>query len=137
MKKICSIAVMLFTACLVFAAESFTVKSVKGKVTYEASAGKFKEVSKGQTLSLSTVINTGVNSMLTLTGDDGKDYTVKAMSKGSVEKLTSANVAGGFKKNPVAGNINSIAAAGSTGKGTGTASERASGKGEEAVEIDE
>ena len=136
MKKIISAAAVLFASMLAFSAENYTVKSVKGKVTYEASAGKFKPVSSGQVLSMSSVINTGVNSTLVLTAD-GKDYTIKPMSKGTVDALTNSNVAGGFKKNPVAGNVNAVAAASSTGKGTGTASERSTGKGEEAVMIDE
>lgn len=137
MKKIVLTVLSLLACSMLFAAESYTVKSVKGKVTYEASAGKFKDISVGQNLSISSVVNTGVNSTLVLTAD-GKEFTVKPMSKGTVESLVSAkNVAGGFKKNPAAGTKAVAAAASSTGKGVGTASERASGKGEEALEIDE
>lgn len=139
MKKLISIfASILFTVVSLFAADSYTVKSVKGKVTYEASAGKFKDITVGQVLSISTVINTGVNATLVLSADD-ETFTIKPMQKGTVESLVSTNVAGGFKKNPsTTTNKKAIAAAtNSTGKGVDTASERSKGKGEENIEIDE
>ncbi len=139
MKKFIAIlAAALLTAVSVFAADSYTVKSVKGKVTYEVSAGKFKEVTVGQVLSISSIINTGVNSTLELTAD-GQTFTIKPMQKGTVESLITSNTAVGFKKNPSTTTSGKAvaAAANTTGKGTNTASERSSGKGEENLEIDE
>lgn len=139
MKKIIAILVSaLLTTVAAFAADSYTVKTVKGKVTYEVSAGKFKEVTVGQVLSISTIINTGVNSTLELTADD-QTFTIKPMQKGTVESLITSNTAVGFKKNPSTTTAGKTiaAASNSTGKGTNTASERSSGKGEENLEIDE
>lgn len=136
MKKIISLFVALFVSGLLFAADIYTVKEVKGKVTYEVSAGKFKDVVEGQELSVSTVINVGVNSNLILEAD-GKTYTIKPMSKGALNSFVSASVASGFKKNPDM-SMKSIAdATSTTGKGISTASERGSGKGEEELELDE
>jgi len=136
MKKIIALFVALFASGLLFAADLYTVKEVNGKVTYEASAGKFKDVTVGQELSLTSVINTGVNSTLVLEAD-GKKFTIKPMSKGTIDSLVSTKVAGGFKKNPSSGLKDISEGSGVTGKGTATASERGSGKGEEDLEIDE
>lgn len=126
MKKLIALAVTLFAAAMLFAADEFTVKSVKGKVTFEAEPGLMKEVKAGQKLSLSTVINTAVNSTLVVTGEDGKEVTIKAMKKGTVESLAaSRGPAGkGISKGTVA--KDSTAAARSSEKGTATASSRAS-----------
>ncbi len=126
MKKIITLLVSLFAVSMLFAAEEFTVKSVKGKVTYEAEPGVMKDVKAGQKLSPSTIINTSVNSTLTITGDDGKEVAIKAMKKGSVENLAaSKGPAGkGISKGTVA--KDSTAAARSSEKGTATASSRAS-----------
>lgn len=136
MKKIISLFVALFTCGFLFAADIYTVKEVNGKVTYEASAGKFKDVAVGQELSLSSVINTGVNSTLVLEAD-GKEYTIKPMSKGTIDSLVASKVAGGFKKNPTTAPKAIAAGSDTTGKGISTASERGSGKGEEELELDE
>ncbi|HNQ98005.1 MAG TPA: hypothetical protein PKH81_07930 [Treponemataceae bacterium] len=81
----------LFCSLAAFAqsADEFVVQSVTGKVEREVSAGKWEAVEKGMKLAPSTVINTGLNSSLTLNTGDSK-VTVKAMQKGTVEKLTSA-----------------------------------------------
>ena len=126
MKKIITLLVSLFAVSMLFAAEEFTVKSVKGKVTYEAEPGVMKDVKAGQKLSPSTIINTSVNSTLTITGDDGKEVAIKAMKKGSVENLASSKgpAGKGISKGTVA--KDSTAAARSSEKGTATASSRAS-----------
>lgn len=129
MKKIFAIAVAAFVAVgAAFAAgsESYTVKSVTGKVQYESAPGNWKNVTAGQKLSASTVVNTSLNATLVL-NDGSSDITIKAMQKGTVQTLTSGNVAaGGLKKNKGL-NKNSIAAASSSnGKGVSTASSRAS-----------
>ncbi|MBR1536503.1 MAG: hypothetical protein IJ630_06165 [Treponema sp.] len=126
MKKIISILLMtIFGAFLAFAAESYTVKSVTGKVQYESAPGSWKNIEVGQKLSASTVINTSPNSILVLTGEAG-DVSVKAMQKGTVQNLTTNNGKGGLKKG--AGlNKNTVAGAASTNtKGVATASSRAS-----------
>ena len=86
---------LLFTMALLSFAfcEEYVVKSVKGKVQYEAAPGKMEDVKVGQKLSSSTNINTGVNSTLILILDD-KELTVKPMQKGTIEKVAGNNVAG-------------------------------------------
>lgn len=86
---------LLFTMVLFSFAfcEEYVVKSVKGKVQYEAAPGKMEDVKVGQKLSSSTNINTGVNSTLILILDD-KELTVKPMQKGTVEKVAGNNIAG-------------------------------------------
>ncbi|MBR1537404.1 MAG: hypothetical protein IJ630_10760 [Treponema sp.] len=124
MKKILTtVLISIFTSLAVFGAD-YSVKAVTGKVQYEASAGNWKNVSVGQILSDSTLINTSLNSSLVITGSAG-DVTIKAMQKGSVKDLSSAPAkVGGLKKtlnrNSIAGNASAAS------KGTATASSRAS-----------
>lgn len=124
MKKVTAFLVAAFAACMLFAADEFTVKSVKGKVSYEAEPGVMKTVTAGQKLSLSTVINTAVNSTLVITKADGSDVTIKAMKKGTVESLSSVQVSKGISKGTVA--KDNTADARSSEKGVATASSRAS-----------
>ncbi len=94
MKK--SIFIVLFLSTLVCsmavfaqsAAGDIVVQTVTGKVEREVSAGKWEAVTAGMKLAPSTVINTGLNSSLVLVLGE-RIVTVKAMQKGTVEKLTS------------------------------------------------
>lgn len=95
MKKIISIVLVLgilagtFALYAETASQDFTVQSVNGKVEREVSAGKWEAVTKDMKLAPSAVVNTGLNSNLVLKQGD-KIITIKAMQKGTVEKLTSA-----------------------------------------------
>lgn len=91
----------LFSSVAVFAetaSQDIIVQTVTGKVEREVSAGKWEAVTKGMKLAPSTVINTGLNSSLVLLLGE-RVVTVKAMQKGTVEKLTSgvASAKGGIK----------------------------------------
>ena len=70
------------------ASGEYIVQSVTGKVEREVSAGAWEPVTRGMKLSPATVVNTGLNSNLVLKAD-GKAVTIKAMQKGTVEKLIS------------------------------------------------
>jgi hypothetical protein len=97
MKKAILIALILgfvFTG-IVFAADSYVVQSVTGKVEREVSPGKWEAIRAGANLSAATVLNTGLNSTLVLK-DGAKTITIKAMQKGTVENLALA-AAGGVK----------------------------------------
>lgn len=126
-KSLLLIVMSIFLAASVFAAsDSYVVKSVTGKVTYEATPGNWKAVSEGQELSAATVINTSLNSTLVVIVD-GKEVTIKAMSKGTISSFVGNGVAkGGLKK---AGGLKAAnigdEVEGNT-KGTATASSRAS-----------
>jgi hypothetical protein len=112
-------------SAFVFAADSYTVKSVTGKVEREVSPGKWEAVTEGAQLSAAVVINTGLNSGLIL-NDGSKDITIKAMQKGTVETLAKADAAGGGIR--IGGKVSSTNTA-STARGTSnisTASTRAS-----------
>ena len=65
------------------------VQTVTGKVEREVSAGKWEAVEVGMKLAPSTVVNTGLNSSLVLKAGD-KVIVIKAMQKGTVEKLVAA-----------------------------------------------
>ncbi len=123
-KKIIALALTaLVSVGMIFAQGSFVVKSVKGTVTYE-SAGAKKAVTVGQTLSASTVINVGMSSNLVLEAD-GAEYTVKAMSRGALEKFVNVPAGNGLKRGgPVAGS-SSVKSDNGTGKSVSTASSRA------------
>ena len=114
----------LLSVCFAFAEGSYVVKSVKGKVQYEVSPGKMENIKVGQTLSSSTVVSIGSKSSVVLTFE-GKDITISAMKKGTVDKLT-AKGSGSLKAGgTVAGNNVSGTSSGSK-SGVSTASSRAS-----------
>lgn len=132
-KSVLLAALTVLMTASIFAAGAYKVKSVTGKVTYEATPGNWKNVTVGQELSASTVINTSLNSTVVLAADDG-EVTIKAMQKGTVDSLTGSNAgvakAKGLKASSVAGEVSGKS------KGTATASSRAS-EAKEDVDWDE
>lgn len=104
MKKTLLVALVLgalVSSLAVFAeatAQDFTVKTVSGKVEREVSAGTWEAVTPGMKLAPSAVINTGLNSSLVLNQAE-RVVTIKAMQKGSVDKLVASNstAKGGIK----------------------------------------
>ena len=125
----------IVSVCAVFAQGSYVVKSVKGNVKYEAEAGIKKAVKVGQTLSASTFVDVGLNSSLVLELD-GEEITVKAMTKGALDKVAPAKTTStsGLKS----GGLRTSTVAKDTGvsKSVSTASSRAS-EAKEDVEWDE
>jgi len=112
MKKLLVLVVSLLAGAVLFA-ESYSVKSVTGKATYaESEKGKQKPVTVGMTLSDDTVLTISMNSKVVITQEDGSDITLRTPTKATVSELIDAKIgiAGGAKK----------------GKGTATASSRAS-----------
>lgn len=127
-KKFVAVALVAFISVMaVFAEANYTVKSVVGKVQYEAAPGTWKTITKGQTLSPSTVINTGLNSKLVLVFGD-KTITIKPMQKGTIEKiaLSSENDKNGVTKKIAVNKSNVEDDSDGTTKGVATASTRAS-----------
>lgn len=137
-KKSVLIAVLaIFMSASIFAAGTYKVKSVTGKVTYEATPGNWKNVTVGQELSSATVINTSLNSSLVITLDDN-DVTIKAMQKGTIDSLAAGSTGvakGGLKKNSLKASSVGDEVSGNS-KGTATASSRAS-EAKEDVDWDE
>lgn len=129
---------LVLALCGFLFAENFTVKSVTGTVTYEASAGKFVELSVGKVISGSTVIKTSLNSSVELEKEDGTTVTVKAVQTGSAESLAAAfaKAPNGLKKNPVIKKTDVAGASSGASKGVATASSRAS-EAKEDLEWDE
>ena len=115
--------VAFFAAASLFAAGSYKVERVTGKVTYEAN-GEWKAVAVGQELAAGTNINTALNSSLVVS-DGSSSATIKAMQKGSIESLASATVSKGLKKATLSKNNVAKKADGSQ-SGVATASSRAS-----------
>lgn len=116
----------VFMTLSVFAANNYKVETVTGKVTYEATPGNWKDVTVGQELTDSTVINTGLNSSLVISLN-GTQITIKAMQKGALDGLASA--AGGkkgLKKGPAVAKDTTADASNGSQKGVVTASSRAS-----------
>ncbi len=124
-KSIVLVVLAFFMSVSMFAAGSYKVVSVTGKVTFEAAPETWKNVAVGQELSASTVLNTSLNSSVVVALDDGKEVTIKAMQKGTLDKLVGAASnkglsKGGFKTTSVADDVEG------TTKGIATASSRAS-----------
>lgn len=115
--------VAFFAAASLFAAGSYKVERVTGKVTYEAN-GEWKAVAVGQELVAGTNINTALNSSLVVS-DGSSSATIKAMQKGSIEILASATGSKGLKKATLSKNNVAKKASGSQ-SGVATASSRAS-----------
>lgn len=109
-----------------FAANTYVVESVTGKVTYEAAPGSWKNVTVGQELSDSVVVNTGLNSTLVV-DSNGTKITIKAMQKGALDGLlAAAGGVKGLKKGPAVAKDNTADASNGSQKGVVTASSRAS-----------
>ena len=126
-KSIVLVVLAFFMSVSMFAAGSYKVVSVTGKVTYEAAPGTWKNVSVGQELSASTVLNTSLNSDVVIAKEDGSEITIKAMQKGSIDSLVGVASAKGIKKSGGLKKTSDVADdKASTSKGTATASSRAS-----------
>ena len=125
-KSILLVVLAFFMSVSMFAAGSYKVVSVTGKVTFEAAPETWKNVAVGQELSASTVLNTSLNSSVVIALDDGKEITIKAMQKGTVDSLVGVASNKGLKKS---GGIKSSSLDDDIegrSKGTATASSRAS-----------
>lgn len=125
-KSIVLVVLAFFMSVSMFAAGSYKVVSVTGKVTFEAAPETWKNVAVGQELSASTVLNTSLNSSVVIALDDGKEITIKAMQKGTVDSLVGLASNKGLKKS---GGIKSSSLDDDIegrSKGTATASSRAS-----------
>lgn len=126
-KYLTAVILAVLSMAAVFAEAGYKVKSVIGKVQYEAAPGTWKSVKKGQELSPSTVVNTGLDSKLILVFGD-KTITIKQMQKGTIEKLALVLESGkdGIKKGVAVTKNNVNGDADGSTKGVATASSRAS-----------
>ena len=127
-KSIVLVVLAFFMSVSMFAAGSYKVVSVTGKVTFEAAPETWKNVTVGQELSASTVLNTSLNSSVVIAKDDGTEVTIKAMQKGTIESLSSVAAAGnsGIKKGSSLKSSAVAADSKKTSKSVVTASSRAS-----------
>jgi hypothetical protein len=125
MKKFCALLLFgLVFSAMVFAADTYTVQSVAGKVEREVSPGKWEALAVGTALTGATVINTGINSVLVLK-NGSRSVTIPAMKKGTVETLATTGGGAGIR---IGGKVSSSdTAVSSRGTvSTSTASTRAS-----------
>ena len=133
-KTVLLAALAMVAGAMAFAADSYKVEKVTGKVTYEAAPGTWKNVTVGQEISATTNINTSLNSTLVVTGGSGT-ATIKAMQKGTIASLASASAGtsgGGLKKATVTKSKVGGTTNGSQ-SGVSTASSRASEAKEDAL----
>ena len=122
-KKLLVVAFAALISAGVFADSSYKVEKVTGKVTYEVN-GTWKNVTVGQELPSGTNINTALNSSLVV-NNGTSSATIKAMQKGTIDKLAAAGASkGGLKKASVNSKIAGKADASKSG--VSTASSRAS-----------
>jgi hypothetical protein len=92
-KLILAVLILGFISGLAFAADSFTVDSVRGRVEKEVSPGKWEAVTPGSTVFSNTVLNIGLNSRLVIK-NGAKNITIDAMGKNTVQNLVSAASSG-------------------------------------------
>lgn len=110
------------TSFMIFA-ESYTVKTVAGKVQYNDN-GSLKAVTKGMELSDDTNVVVGVGANLIVT-KNGKDVRIKANSKGTIASFAGTS-SGGIKVGNAAEKNTTGSAKAAGEKGVSTASSRAS-----------
>ncbi|MFP3041475.1 hypothetical protein LQZ19_06590 [Treponema primitia] len=77
-----------------FGADAFTVKSFAGKVDQLEPSGQWVSVSVGGTLSASTTVKLGLNSVLVVVQGD-QESTIRAARQGALESLLSAGTGDG------------------------------------------
>jgi hypothetical protein len=108
-------------------ATEYIVQSVTGKVELEASSDNLVVVTEGMKLAPSAVISTALNSNLILKAGD-KVVTIKALQKGTIEKLASgtSSAKAGIKLGAKATTTDVTAESGQTRSNVSTASTRAS-----------
>lgn len=121
LKKIMLLCFMFINFSLY--AKSYKITSFEGNVTFKSVDG-WESVYIGQEIQSYNILNTSLNSNLTISDEDGNKFVIKSMQKGSVENLI--NVA--LKKNINSKKIktSSIADVDYNSKGVATASSRAS-----------
>lgn len=110
-KSLLAAGVLLALSGFVVSATEYEVQSVSGKVTFVGEKGKNSPLKAGMTVSDETIVTLGTNSKLVIVSD-GKSITLRAPKKGTIAEQidTKLGMAGASKK----------------GKGTATASSRAS-----------
>ncbi len=123
-KTILSALVAVVASFALFAADTYTVKSVTGKVQYEDN-GSWKTVTKGMELSSEANVSVGVGATLVVTkAGETKNVRIKANSKGTIDKFASAS-GGGIKVGGAAEKNTTASAKNAGSKGVATASSRA------------
>ncbi len=124
-KSIMSLLIAIAATFALFAADSYKVKAVSGKVQYDDN-GSWKAVTKGMELSADANVTVGVGANLVVTKVGGKkDVRIKANSKGTIESFASAS-SGGIKVGAAAEKNTTAKAKDAGDKGVATASSRAS-----------
>lgn len=131
-KSLCALMVALSVVCslAVFAeADSgeYLVKAVTGKVEREVSSGTWEAVKPGMKLSPSAVVTTGLSSSLQVVKGE-RVVTVKAMQKGTIDKLvaSASTKSGGIKIGAKAKKDDALKDGGPERTNVSTASTRAS-----------
>lgn len=122
MKKNFLIALLVSLMGGAIFAEDFVVTKIVGNVNYEVSSGVWKTISIGDTITDQTVVDVGINSLLSLADTEGTDFTVRAMKKGRLETLLAKGT--GLKKASTA--AASSVRSGGLSSAVSTASSRAS-----------
>lgn len=123
MKKLIFVFLIFISFNALFA-KSYKIVSFEGKVTFESVDG-WKSVFVGQNISNSNLLNTSLNSNVTIEDEDGTTFVIKAMQNGTVDELITLN----SKKNIKSKKIKGSSVADSierSSKGVATASSRAS-----------
>ncbi len=90
---VASMVVNIYAETMTVRDQTFTVLSVKGNVKYEVSNNEWALVTLDTLLTLTSKINTGINSTLEIQSDK-KILTIKAMKKGTLEELLNTNKTG-------------------------------------------
>ena len=91
MKRSALIFVMILAGALSWAEKKFyTVETIVGRASYEAANGKWIDLTEGMRIDATVIVNTGINSTLTLVSGD-EVITVKPMKKGTLTTLVAAN----------------------------------------------
>jgi hypothetical protein len=102
MKKVLVLSVLLgvIFAGFAFGSDSYAVQNITGKVDKLESSGQWIAVSVGDTLSPSTTVKIGINSVLVVKNGDKEEIIRAAARQGTLESFL-----GGGAKISVGGNV--------------------------------
>ncbi|MFP3041115.1 hypothetical protein LQZ19_04765 [Treponema primitia] len=126
MKKVLVFSVLLgaLFAGFVFGADNYAVQNITGKVDKLGASGQWVAVSVGDTLSPSTTVKIGINSVLVVKSGDKEEIIRAAARQGTLESF----LGGGTAKISVGGNVvnSNVSVAASGTSNISTSSTRAS-----------
>ncbi len=90
MKKIFTTAFLSLIFCATLFAKDYVVTSVRGTVKYMSSSNNWVNLKVNDKITGETEVQTGLNSLLEIKGENGEIYKITSMRYGTVDSIISA-----------------------------------------------